>query len=119
MASQLYQYTTRRIALAMFWLSVCLACWSSKRALDEGWPLLVGWFALWAGVAGLFGVALKYALGVALVAVFVFMAAILIYALSWITPPAAAIWVGLLVAAVAGQLVINGHRRRASPRGTS
>jgi hypothetical protein len=64
MPAHFARITLRSMLLAVFWLCVCLACWTSLSQgrdyrLDIG-KLLLGWFALWTAIAALFGVALTF-----------------------------------------------------------
>jgi hypothetical protein len=109
------QITTRAMAVAMFWLGVCLALWTTSGALETGYPLLAGWLALCVGIAALFGVALKFVRAVAVILPLSVVGILLVAGLTRFIPEGPAILVvGTAVWVLVGAW--RGYaRRRISP----
>jgi hypothetical protein len=110
------QITTRTIAVALVWLSVCLALWTSASALERGYPVLLGWMALCTAVATLFGVALRFALGVIVGITLTILGMAVLAVLSAVLPRGWGVPVVLIVAAAARYLARKYRHSRAPGR---
>ena len=110
MAAGKLQFTTRNLAVAMLWLSVCLALWTAPKPVPGSYRILFGWVAMCLACAALFGVATRFAVAMLTASV---SALVCLAVLAALTPfvPARAATIVVVMALFAGSVIVRTYGR--------
>jgi hypothetical protein len=104
------QFTTRNLAVAVLWLSVCLALWTAPNPVSDSYRILFGWVALCLACAALFGVATRFALAMLVASVLTLVSLAVLAALTPFVPARAATIV-VVMALFAGSVIVRTYGR--------
>lgn len=110
MAPGKLQFTTRNLAVAVLWLSVCLALWTAPNPVLGTYRILFGWVALCLACAALLGAATRFAVAMLLASVLTLVSLAVLAALTPFVPARAATIV-VVMALFAGSVIVRTFER--------
>lgn len=110
MAPGKLQFTTRNLAVAVLWLSVCLALWTAPNPVLGTYRILFGWVALCLACAALLGAATRFAVAMLLASVLTLVSLAVLAALTPFVPARAATIV-VVMALFAGSVIVRTYGR--------